>query len=274
MNRIAAHRFNNLQDITFNAKEYSKFKYGSTWHSFAFGVELGKALWVWVKENVANGETVHLSGAPYNNIPVASTALCNYACMYLQTKCSSVDFKTFKIDREHSYDVDYGNMSAEEREALISQEEFYVDINHLKGEHVILIDDILISGAHERNMQRMVAGWSKHYNVAYAYYAVLNDSACCPTIEASLNYAEIAKDGSTFESFIFEASVTGQSIALNTRAVKFMLAMEQGMFNACVQAADDSLLNELLMYAYANKYNINPKYAANCKLLKELLIDE
>lgn len=274
--RVVVHKFKGMSDLGFDPEAYSKFKYGSSWEAFAFGIELGRELSKWVKDHCNMGDHVMISGAPFNKIPVASTALAKFACMYLQINWKDITFETFKIDRAHSYDVDYGKMSAEQREALISKDVFKTDVNYLQGKHVVFIDDIIITGAHEKNMEKMVAemGLKSLTPPVYAYYAALEDSKCCPSIEADLNYAFIQEGGGNFASFVETAKLTQNNLELNTRAVKFILALPEEELLKVVSVMEGKTKRDLIAYTYANGYNVNSKYKDNCRLLRNTLINE
>lgn len=272
MRRIIAHSFANMDLLTFNPKIYSKFKYGCLDSSIEYGIELGKAIEEWIKLDVKPGQTVMLTGAPYNKIPVASTALTTYAVMYLQSKFSDITFIEFKVNREHSYHVDYGSMSAEERESLISAEIFTCD-SDLTGNHVIFIDDIVITGAHERNMDKM----AEHLNlyedclsVNFGYFAMLTNAECCPTIEADLNYAYVSKDGENIHKFLRDCQIFGDLI-VNTRLTKFILTLEDEHFDKVLLSCSKKFLTDLYKATLANNYHNLEQYKTNFNSLQDII---
>jgi len=277
MNRLAVRTFTSMADLGFDPMLYSRLKYGCMYSSIILGIELGIEIGKWVESSVKEGEIVMLAGAPYNKVPVASTALAIYATMYLQDKYPNITFKAFKINRDHSYDVDYGSMSASEREELISAEKFTCNPADLEGQHTIFIDDIVISGAHERNMVRMVEDLQLESNIVYAYYAMLSDESCCPTIENDLNHSWIEKDGSNIVDFIAECCSQEQNyptgIILNTRCCKFLLSLNYEIFGTLIS---DNFIPaffyiELYRLALANGYHKVELYQKNFTTLKNLI---
>lgn len=272
MQRIVVHPFSDLGSFNgpVSKEGYSKFKYGSHMHSYLYGQQLATALAEWIKQNVKASEKVILCGAPYKHIPVASTALADHACMFLKNEFPFLSISTFKIDREQSYDVDYGALNADAREELINADKFTCDVNKLNGNHVIFIDDVVITGAHERNMERMVKELGIKANVAYAYLAAL-EGGCCPSIEADLNYAHVKADASNIVSFLNETEVVYGGVTLNTRLVKFLLKLPQTTF---IQALDVLTIKnrmELRRMAYANDYHTNANYQTNIGYLTSIL---
>jgi len=270
MQRIVAHSFKSMDDITFDAQAYSRFKYGSFHDSYRFGVELGRKIVKWCIENLERGDKVMISGAPYNQIPVASTQLAKFTAMYCQSITKKYIFDTFKVDRKHSYHVDYGAMSAEEREALISSDKFTLTAD-LSNCTVIFIDDIVITGTHERNMEKMIIEQGLNnicHDIVYAYYAELANPECCPSIESDLNHASIRKDYSNLPEFLFEF---GDRLLINTRLVKFIMSMPEEKFNEVIHGGmtTDEFQKELYRLVLANGYDEEPLYASNFQTLKD-----
>lgn len=274
MDRISVHTFNSLEDATFSRNTYSQFKYGCLDSTIAFAKELAYKLAHYVMFLPEDAE-IMISGAPYNQIPVASTALAEYTCAFLSatplvnsglTLGQKYKFSTFKISRQHSYHDDYGVMSKEQRDQSISGETFHVEPALLEGKHVILIDDILITGAHERRVRAMIDKLEINTaSLLYAYYAELKNSECCPTIESDLNHAFISKEGHGLEEVC-------ENIVLNTRVTKMLLSLQPNIFKYLILYGFTKVAKlQLWKYALGNAYATHEKYSHNFQILNNII---
>lgn len=271
MQRLVVHKFDALEEFP-DIKAYSEFKYGSIEYTIQLAKELAQKLAVYIFFMMKD-EDVYISGAPFNKVPVASTALAEYTAAYLSCMKNqggglvipANKIKLFKINRQHSYHDDYGSMSKELRDKSISGETFYTDPDFLKDKNVIFIDDILITGAHERRVQAMVDTLGiKAKSLTYAYYAMLMDTGCCPTIESDLNHGSVASDGSTFVDFLLRNK---GELLLNTRATKFILSLDSYTFFDVISRMTHKTVAELYKYAHNNDYANHPKYKDNFSTL-------
>ena len=276
MKKLAVHTFTNENDLTFDKITYSNFKYGGFSETIEFAKALSEKLYQYIIDNNLLGKEIVATGAPYNQVPVASSALCEYSILSLNEdliKHNHSPVKIIKVSREHSYHDDYGNMSTAERDRAICGETFHADEHELEGKFVIFIDDIRISGAHERRMQKMVDSMSVKFDYMYAYYAMLDNNECSPKIEGMLNHASIKKDGSTITEFLIERlSLIKEPIILNTRASKFLLSLSEELFvNNVLPVLDIATMMLLYKYAIGNTYHTHELYITNFNHLKELV---
>lgn len=264
MSRLTTHEFCSKEDIAFSVEMYSRMKYGCIASTKLMAKELAATIITHLKANVAPGKTIFLVGAPYKEIPVASTLLAQFTLMRLKDLPQAHDwtFKNFRIFREQSYDVDYGKLSQEERDKLISGDKFQCDFTRLENGHVYFIDDILITGSHERNMERMLACKQVEFDHTYTYYAQLVDPECDPGIEAYLNYAFVKEDGSNISTFLATV-MQGKGLELNTRLCKFLLRLPVKDFRQALTHLDRATISRLELYTYLNDYNENPNYDGN-----------
>jgi len=272
MQRIAIHKFSCSDDVNFNKEQYSEFKYGKMSVTVKFAQELAWRLGLYIMDTVKEGEEVFITGAPYNQVPVASTALAEYTAAFLQrlllphssTRLGEwITIKTFKISRQHSYHDDYGNMSAELREKSITGETFHVEPALLEGKHVICIDDIYITGAHERRVEKMFDSLNiLSKSLVFAYYAQLTGE-CDPGIESQLNHAKITPVGSAIWELL------AHDIIVNTRLTKYLLSLSRGMFGYVLGAMSPRFRTDLWKAGLANNYAHHELYKTNFLLLDQ-----
>ena len=78
MTSTSLHKIDNLEAIPFEAKDYSRFKYGCKITTNIFAEEMTELVIDRIKEAmIINGniQNVYIYGAPYNVVPTASTVL-------------------------------------------------------------------------------------------------------------------------------------------------------------------------------------------------------
>jgi hypothetical protein len=207
----------NLIDI----EKYSKFKHGSKSLAREFGFALGDSF---VKsdtftELVKSNKPIVVCPAPFNNIPTASYTLKDYFLARLADACHQydVEIEEVKVYRKHSYNTEYGEMTASERDKAISADTFQIDREFVSGKHVIFVDDCRISGAHERRMQYMVNKQKLNISSSYIYYAALTTENADPRIENQLNHQAIHNIDSIIDLILYD------EFTWNTRVVKKVL---------------------------------------------------
>ncbi len=71
-----------------------------------------------------------------------------------------------KVHRTITYKEDYGELSAEERIRLIGNDSFHIDASFLRGKTLLFLDDIKITGSHERMILKM----AKEHGLANPIY--------------------------------------------------------------------------------------------------------
>ena len=187
------HKIYDDKEFPFSAIDYSKFKFGDKNISRKFGFALATGF---IKEYLSVHpikNQIVVASSPYDFIPTATFAMKNYFVQklneYLVEKGLPVVQET-KIHRTVTYKEDYGALSAEERMKLISNDEFHMDFEFVKNKSVIYMDDIKITGSHEKVIRRMLGK-----NIAFEderrvfiYFAELVNQNVDPKVENILNY--------------------------------------------------------------------------------------
>lgn len=248
--RYSAHKFTSENNLTFSAIEYSKFKHGSKRFSKKFGTELANYFFSSIEFEQCYKhffkQKIVVCSAPWKNIPVASTALKDYFLEELNAKSikSKFSVEDLKVYRGHSYNQDYGSMTKEEREKAITSDDFDIDKNTIKGKILFFIDDIFITGAHERRILSLLKKVAFKGFVIFLYYAEYQGKNN-PSIENELNYAFI-KNLSDINYLI-----QNEELIFNTRLVKFLLNSHEYEFKN---------------FIFSQEYNF-------CSLLKEKIED-
>lgn len=141
----------------FNAVKYSRFKYGDTDVAKAYGQEMAVRLESHVLEAAElNREPVVITASAYKMLPTAARSVAQVLYDRLHETGYKVD--AGRIHRLNLTNGDYAAMTAKERESAMRQNGIHIDEEHFVKRHVIVVDDIKITGAHERSIREMFEG--------------------------------------------------------------------------------------------------------------------
>lgn len=267
--KYSLHKFSKLEDTIFDPKDYSKLKYGSKRAARIFGVNLGKSF---LEELVyydtdlykmLKGKEIVISSAPYKFIPVASTILKDYFLSAFNTKWAEENpsVQDLKVFRGHSYNADYGSMTEAQRDEAINSDDFYIDANFIKGKTLFFIDDVRITGAHERRIEKLLDSVGFEGDVVFLYFAEFVGEGH-PNIENELNFAFV-KDLKSINYII-----QNDDFIFNTRVTKYILSASKEEFSNFIDYQTKSFRNTLLTYTMGNEYHRLPEFKENINYLK------
>lgn len=260
----ALHKINNTSDFSFQASDYSRFKYGDDLVAEAFGKKLALGF----IENHLKLQTEKLQfvviSSPFAFIPTATFAMKNYFVRQLNRWLAENNFPVVeetKIHRKTTYKADYGNLTAAERLQLIGNDSFYLDKGFLKNKVLILLDDIKITGTHEVMIKRTLETQTIENDAYFLYFAELINANIHPNIENHLNYYQIKSIHDLDEI------VQNERFAINTRIVKFILNSETKDFKKFIHRQSTSFKHLLYDMAIGNEYHTIEAYKYNLKIL-------
>jgi hypothetical protein len=257
---FSRHLIHNIDHIPFSAADYSKFKFGDGHVAKAFGKELAFHFLQQHGDALLYEEAIVFVPSPYNAIPTASNALSIFfrdevnAFLYKHQKKALLQSK---IHRYKTYSVDYGNLTFEERMALISTDTYHLDKDFLEGRMVLFIDDIKITGSHELIIKKQIEQAKISGNFMFLYFAQLTDDSIPANFENYLNYFAV-KGMHELLPIINDAS-----FIMNTRIIKYMLKAEPQHFLDLIGAINEDKLSELVRYAIGNNYHLMEEYQEN-----------
>lgn len=176
-----------------------------------------------------------------------------------------------KIKRCQTYTDDYGALSAEARFNLIKNDT-YDFVNIPSADDVcIFIDDISITGTHQRVVEKLMDESFIETNSIFLYYAKLSNPEVCPSFENYLNYS--------FTSDVIKLMdvILSDSYKITTRTTKYILSLQpkdlEYLISEIKKRDKNSILNELVDMSYANEYNNIELYNQNLKILKQCILE-
>lgn len=277
--KYSLYKFTDLENAGFDSKDYSKLKYGSKRVARIFGVDLGNRFLkdLILGNNISSNtgydlynklinKEIVIASAPYKFIPVASTILKDYFLSAFNTKWAenNPSVQDLKVFRGHSYNADYGSMTEEQRDKAINSDDFYIDANFIKGKTLFFIDDVRITGAHERRIEKLLESVGFDGDVVFLYFAEFVGKSH-PNIENELNFAFV-KDLKSINYII-----QNDDFIFNTRVTKYILSASKDEFNSFIDYQTKSFRNTLLTYTMGNEYHHIDPFKENISYLKSRL---
>ena len=267
--KFSAFQVSDPKKFDFPAEKYSKFKFGSTNVAREFGHTLADRFINQLFKFSYDGEPIVVLPSAYSHIPTASC----YMTFHFIDKLNNFLYKNGyppcemgKIHRNVTYREDYGEMTSEERYNLIKGDKFHIDEAFLKDKILIFIDDIKITGTHERIIIKMLDDFNVQNHCYMLYFAELTDPAICPKTENYLNHFYV-KDISDL------TSITNQDdFKFNTRIVKYILNCDHDKCLQFLKKQNQTFINTLYFNALGNEYYKFNEYKTNLLAIEKLVI--
>ena len=259
------HKINSADNFGFSPTKYSKFKYGDD----SIAKEFGNALATGFIENYLSVnpiiEQIVVISSPYAFIPTATFGMKNYFVFRLNRWLAEHNLPVVqetKVTRSITYKEDYGELDEAQRLSLIGNDTFQIDREFLKDKVLILLDDIRITGSHERMITKMLQEYNVENETHLLYFAELINRNIHPNIENFLNYYHVKS------IFDLDDIIKNERFSINTRIVKFILNSEPNSFKIFIQNHSDSFLELLYNMAIGNSYHTIEAYQKNLNLLR------
>lgn len=266
---FSLHKISDRENLGFSAVEYSKFKFGDKDIAREYGHQLAEKFIQEYGHRLY--KPIVVCSSPYCFIPTATFAMKDYFVQrlneWLINNYHSV-VQELQIYRTITYKEDYGGLSAEERMKLIGKDSFNIDASFLKGSGklVLFLDDIKITGSHERVVARMIHDYGiDEVDHMFLYFAELTNREINPSIENDLNYAYVKN------LLCLDKVIKNSNFIFNTRVVKYILNAPHDEFVQFIQYQPILLVRTLYHLAIGNSYHKIDDYSPNFTFLKKLV---
>ncbi|MVN20210.1 phosphoribosyltransferase family protein [Mucilaginibacter arboris] len=267
LSTYALHQISNTHSFGFSADDYSRFKFGDEAVAKTFGTNLANGFFEKLRVNPIHQQIVVIS-SPYSFIPTATFAMKNYFVYQLNQWLAEHNFPVVqeaKVHRTITYKEDYGELNAEERINLISKDSFHIDKAFLAGKTLLFLDDIKITGSHERMILKMVKEYDLQNEIQMLYFAELVNKSIHPKFENYLNYHSVKS------IFDLDKIINSNHFCINTRLVKYLLNYEHNSFSVFIQTQTDAFITHLYNMALGNSYHLMESYSVNLNYIKQYL---
>ena len=264
--RYSLHHIHSAEEFSFSPAEYSYFKYGDKSYAEKFAKELFEGFIRHYEGLFDADKEIVILPSPYMAIPTASNILCFYfkKCLdfYLFQKGKKSSILS-KINRNHTYTTDYGNLNFEDRKNLIANDTYYIDKDFLRGKLCIFIDDIKITGSHEHTVNKILNEYDVQADFIFLYYAELMNFNIDPKIENYFNYYAVKNVDHIVEV------MARPGFQFNTRIVKYILGLDSSNFEYLTSKVKKQQIDSLLELAISNNYHLIEEYENNINALTQ-----
>ena len=263
------HHIDNEREFGFDPDAYSRFKFGDGAAAQEFGTALADGFISNHLEDNYSGQQLVVISSPYAFIPTATFAMKTWFVYRLNRWLVQYGFPVAhetKVHRTATYKDDYGELNAEQRINLIGNDSFHIDKDFLEGKTLVFLDDIKITGSHERMILKMVKEYGLINNLYLLYFAELVNANIHPSIENFLNYHQVK----TISDLV--PIVKSRHFAFNTRIVKYILNYNAKDFCLFISMQSPEFVNLLYDMALGNGYHIIGAYAQNLNFIAENLL--
>lgn len=263
------HKIHHDRSFGFSPDAYSRFKFGDENVAKIFGEALADGF---IKEHLLHNtipQQLVVVSSPYSFIPTATFAMKNYFVFRLNRWLAEHHLPVVqetKVHRTITYKEDYGELNAEERMRLIGGDSFHIDAAFLTGKTILFLDDIRITGSHERMIMKMAEAFNLNNKMYLLYFAELAEKTIHPNIENYLNYHCVKS------IFDLESIIQSGSFFINTRIVKYILNYEFRAFSIFILNQSEDFVNELYNMALGNGYHTIEAYLQNLNFIKQNIL--
>jgi FMN phosphatase YigB (HAD superfamily) len=234
--RYSVHSLVTKHSLPISAEKYSRFKFGDLTIAKIYAVELfeyfinNHSQWLQL-----NNKSVVIYSSPYSYIPTSSYYLTKYFFDLLKSYlCDELKVNTqvllSKINRCQTYSEDYGAMSSQQRYDLIKNDTYVFSDEPHKDWRLLFIDDISITGTHQRVIEDIMKVHNYSNDCIFLYYSKLDNPIIDPIIENELNYNYVNSSNKLLEI------IYSDSFGLTTRAVKYILKLPKSEFQNFIKS--------------------------------------
>jgi len=239
----------------FDAALYSRYKYGSTVAAGWFARTLGQAF-LDRCPRLAHQPRLLIASSPYRRVPTAANALAVRFAAVLNVARAGRGLPPaplVHIERIAASSGDYGTLPAEARTRLMAVNALSFDRLRpsADGAHLIVVDDVKVTGAHQRCLIRASATLplGSRTFVHIAAFDSAGAQPLDPALEDSLNHAVI----STLDDLA--DIVRDSDFTWNVRVCKFLLCpASRGELPSFLVRMTDRFVRELRHNSFIDGY--------------------
>ena len=265
--QFSAHKFSSMEDMKFDAREYSFLKFGSDRAAKKMGYELADAFFMEYAKIIIENKLVIIP-SPYNYIKNAATIMSEHFVNRLNhhiIKNGGTSVEWSIINRKVSYIKDYGFLDKDSRKKLIDGDEFYFNCGFLEGKTIVCIDDVNITGTHEDKLREILDKNDIQNDTFFLYFAKYIGESGNANIEAALNFSAI-HDSTGF----IELTKEPEHHCI-VRPIKYLMAQEPENFKVVLSQLPSSYIGKLYNGCLAENYHKIDTYKKNFEFLQQIV---
>ncbi|MFO0882305.1 MAG: phosphoribosyltransferase family protein [Candidatus Saccharimonadales bacterium] len=252
-------------------EEYSRFKYGDGDIAAKFGHLVAQRALEVIPVDIDNPMPLLVTSSAYKVAPPASESLLEPFVTTMREELPQAHIEPFKIYRSVLTEGDYASMTLEQREAVMERNGLVLPEGLPEtARAVIALDDILVTGSHERMLHRKLDGTIDAL-MLYCYILDVSDDASNPAIEAAINHIAL----SSLQSLIHIAKTSSKFIP-NARICKMLVGSRPEEVYAFVEEASETKmpLETILEYVEGDELEQMQRYEAGVQALRKAITNK
>lgn len=273
--RYSLHSIKDKTILPFLSTDYSRFKFGDFKTAENFAKELFDFFKIQhIDDTLKDSKSIIIYSSPYSHIPTSSYYLTseflklftNYLDSITENK---IKVKLGKINRSQSYTEDYGAMNARQRYDLIKNDTYsFFDVPE-ENSFCIFIDDISITGTHQRIIENMMRNKNYKNKSIFLYYAKLDNPAIEAPFENDLNFTYV----NSIEKLI--QIIISDTFKNTTRTTKYILSLCDSdlkyLLKLIIEANKPEIISDIYYSAILNNYEKIQLYKNNLNELQSFI---
>lgn len=232
---------NTTEDIICPVR-YSRFKYGDGEVAGIYGTMLAeKAL----EDGIIGKGTYAVTSSGYKIAPPASHSMLAPFVDRVRQASPETIIKPFKINRGVLTQGDYASMDITERQKIMEKNGLSMPEGFDSSvDGVIALDDILVTGSHERMLHKLfIRSGLSETPISYAYILKVEDGCADPRVEAEINHCAIRS-----LSHVAQLSRETSLFVPNARICKMVVSSDQATIEEFCNNVNDAALETILRY--------------------------
>ena len=252
--RYALHDIDDPTNLSFDRYAYSRYKYGDTNQARIFGEELSQGFLDKHGEFLLSSSQSFLAlSSPRARIPPAAYFIFQTFLEQLNRFCQihhRPPILEHTIQRLGTIAEDYSTLSEHERFDHLIHERYSIDSQSLNNKYLLFLDDIRITGMHERNIIRLLENSAISNRRFFIYYAQLINEHIPSSFEYQLNRCAIGNLPQLLTIINNPLSI----FQINTRILKEILRSNASELNEFLQSISVELLSQIYHACLACQY--------------------
>lgn len=238
---------------------YSRMKYGDPMAVRKFSELIANAIYsqLFATGIISFSEQVVLTSSAFGAVPTASHVVMKSVIHLLQRRGIRID--EIKIDRNGDFETtNYGSMDLFERQQRMLGRNISMSDQAremVKGKVAIVIDDVSVTGSHERTLRELLST-TEAKAVVFTYLLAFSKELANkePQVEEYYNHAAV-KTVADLEPWFKNLERNNMRLTVNARTIKFILSTEDDQnsskveklsrLKAFLSKLDDSVISKL-----------------------------
>ena len=251
--------------LPFDLSHYSEFKYGRRDVAEQFGAAMAQLLVGHFAGILQSNEQIVVIGTPYKRVPNAARMLAIAAERHLRAAGFPTTYSY--IYQHRLAEGDYSTLPAHLREQRNRQKKRYVDPDDFAEKHVVVIDDVRITGSIERSIMALLG------NIPVLSTTIVNLVRLDPEVAASQPHLESKLNHHSVTGLhdLLRLMATPEQFTLTTRAVKYILQAGPTEMMRFLEQLDPARVMELYEAVVDEGYDLMACYDQAFRLVRDVV---